>query len=237
MPLQKAVLEKKINLTGDVIQLNFKLETPLNFKAGQFISVKVEDIPSSPCIRGYSISSAPQEHNRISLCVKIVENGRGSNWLNILKEGEHIQFLGPNGKFIFEPDSETKNIIFIATGTGIAPFKSMIEDQLLNKNNSKTKFHLLFGVRYIKDIFYQELFKNLSDQFSNFTYEITVSRPEDLNWKGNTGRVTDLLKNMEISNQKTETYLCGLKDMLTEASSILESKGLSPDKIHLEQYD
>ncbi|MFA7685959.1 MAG: hypothetical protein WCX95_04125, partial [Candidatus Gracilibacteria bacterium] len=113
---------------------------------------------------------------------------------------------------------------------------TMAEDQLFNKNN-QNKFHLLFGVRYIKDLFYTDLFQKLATKFPNFTYEITVSRPEKDNWNGNKGRVTSLLENRQIDTTNTEAYLCGLKDMLTEVTSILESKGLSPEKIHLEQYD
>lgn len=238
MPLQKATLIKKHSLTDDVIQLDFQTSSEISYQAGQFISVKIEDNPTSPCIRGYSISSYPlPSKNYFSLCVKIVENGRGSNWLNQLKENQEIQFLGPNGKFLFEPQPNTKTILFIATGTGIAPLKSMLEDQLINKNNLTQKFHLLFGVRYIKEIFYQDLFQNLANKFPNFTYEITVSRPEEENWSGTKGRVTNLLEKLELDTTSTEAYLCGLKDMLTEVTSILESKGLSLDKVHKEQYN
>ena len=238
MPLQKAALIKKTYLAEGTIQLDFETEASFEFQAGQFISIKVEDNSSSPCIRGYSIASYPHSDNQnkaFSLCVKLVENGRGSNWLNSLKEGQEIQFLGPNGKFLFNPNPDSKNILFIATGTGIAPLKTMIEDQLLNKNN-QNKFHLLFGVRYIKEIFYQDVFQKLADKFSNFTYEITISRPEKEDWSGNKGRVTALLENLKIDTTNTEAYLCGLKYMLTEVTSILESKGLSPDKVHSEQY-
>ena len=211
------------------------LETPFDFEAGQFISVKIED-KDIPCIRGYSIASYPKKENSLSLCVKIIKNGRGSNWLNSLKEGQEMQFLGPNGKFVFEPKSSTKNTLFIATGTGITPFKSMLEDQLLNKNN-QNKFHLLFGVRYINGIFYEDVFKSLAAKFPNFTYDITISRPEKPDWNGNKGRVTALLENLQMDTTSTETYLCGLKAMLTEVSSILESKGMSSENVHKEQYD
>lgn len=236
MSLRRAKLIQKINLTGDVVELVFETAASFDFKAGQFVSVKIEDNPISPCVRGYSIASHPIKSSRkFSLCVKIIENGRGSNWLNSLGKGAEIRFLGPNGKFLFNENFKGKSF-FIGTGTGIAPLKAMIEDQLLNKNN-KNKLHLIFGVRYINGIFYEGIFQKLSEKFPNFTYEITVSRPENPKWAGNIGRVTAFLKKLSVSKNNTEAYLCGLNDMIAETTSILESKGLPPEKIHAEQYD
>ncbi|MFA6917684.1 MAG: FAD-dependent oxidoreductase [Candidatus Gracilibacteria bacterium] len=236
MAIQTAVLTKKTQLTNDVIEFSFETKDRFEFQAGQFISIKITDNQPSPCIRGYSIASAPNKNsNKFTLCVKIIENGRGSNWLNALKQGDEIQFLGPNGKF-FPGENLTEVSLFIATGTGIAPLKAIIEDQLLNKN-TKTKLHLIFGVRYIKDIFYENIFKNLAEKFQNFTYEITISRPENPDWKGNIGRVTAILKNLQIDPENTQAYLCGLKDMLDETTLMLEAKGLSPENIHKEQFD
>lgn len=237
MPLQKAKLIDKASLTSDVVELSFETQTQFSFQAGQFISIKIEDNPASPCIRGYSIASSPNPDspNHFNLCIKLIENGRGTTWLNSLKINDEISFLGPNGKFIFNENSQGTSL-FIGTGTGVAPLKAMIEDQLLNKNNGN-KLHLLFGVRYINGIFYENLFKSLSEKFSNFTYDIIVSRPENPDWKGNPGRVTALLNPLKIDTTNTEVYLCGLKDMLTEVTSILESKGLASERIHKEQYD
>jgi len=152
MPLQTAKLVKKTVLTSDVFELSFGPTAPFSFQAGQFISVKVVDNPASPVIRGYSISSRPiPSSSNFELCVKIVENGRGSNWLNSLKTADEIQFLGPTGKFVFDENFAGTHL-FIATGTGIGPLKAMIEDQLLNKNATK-KLHLIFGVRYMSGVF------------------------------------------------------------------------------------
>jgi len=236
MSLQKAKLVKSTLLTEDILELVFENEKLMDFQAGQFLSVKVEDNPNSPCIRGYSIASAPiQNSKNFTLCVKLLENGRGSNWLKSLEEGSSINFLGPNGKFLFN-ENPVKNSLFVATGAGISPLKAMIEDQLINKKNPN-KLHLIFGVRFIKGIFYEDFFENLHKKFPNFTYEITISRPEKEDPKHKKGRVSDILREATIDPKKTESYLCGLKDMLTEVTSILESKGLSHEKIHFEQYD
>jgi NAD(P)H-flavin reductase len=236
MPLQTAKLLKKIDLTNDVIELSFEPNAPFSFQAGQFISIKVVDNPASPVIRGYSISSKPAlDSSNFELCIKIVENGRGSNWLNSLKPNDEIQFLGPTGKFVFD-ETFTGTSLFIATGTGISPLKAMIEDQLLNKNTTR-KIHLLFGVRYISGVFYGEIFKNLATKFPNFTYELTISRPEKEDYTGNKGRVTDLLRNQQLDPASTKAYMCGLKEMIVEVSTILDQKGLPKDCVLFEQYD
>jgi len=240
MNLNKAVLKKKTFVTRDVVELCFEVFGPANgaeflHKAGQFVSVKVDKI-----FRSYSISSRPQK-NYFELCVKVVENGLASNYLANLEEGNEIEFLGPIGNFTFQKQNESqpqKTTIFIGTGTGIAPLKSIIEDEL--EKGWSGKIYLMYCVRYIKDIFYKEFFEKLAAKHKNFTFDITLSRPEDPSWEksgGKTGRVTDLLRNMQLDPSATETYTCGLKEMVEETTSILQQKGLLSEAIHFERFN
>lgn len=174
-----------------------------------------------------------KKKNEIKLCLKVVEGGRGSHWLESLKIDNEINFIGPSGKFTFKDKKD--NILFIATGTGITPFNSMIEDEL-KKGNTK-KMHLLFGVRYIKNIFYKNFFDDLANQYENFTYDIVLSRPEDDSWQGKTGRVTGILQEMNLNLENTEVYICGLKVMIEDVVNLLKEKGMSEDDIHFEKYD
>ena len=97
--------------------------------------------------------------------------------------------------------------------------------------------HLIFGLRYIKDIFYKDYFEKLAEKYKNFTFEITLSRPEDDTWKGKVGRVTDILNKMPIDTRSTEFYICGLKDMVNEMATILKTKGVPKNAINMEKYD
>ncbi len=136
MSMKKAVIIKNKKLTEDVFELTCKTEEFFEFKAGQFITIKIEDA-ETPCFRAYSISSRPKEKStEFQLCIKAVENGRGSNWLKRRKENDSINFMGPNGKFTFKTTNE-REVLFVAAGVGIAPFKSIIEDQLVKKNNKQ----------------------------------------------------------------------------------------------------
>lgn len=234
MELKKAKLIQKRVLTDDVIELIFEPKDNFKFTAGQFITIKINDKSSSTCFRGYSISSRPSG-NIFELCVKIIPQGRGSNWLNSLKKEDEIEFIGPNGNFIFNTDP-SKKILFIGAGTGIAPLKSIAENELLNGN--KQTISILWGLRYIKDIFYKDYFENLVHVHKNLSFEITLSQPENETWKGKKGRVTEILKN--LSNQNfvdTEAYICGLRHMVEDVKTILKEKGLTEKEIHFEKYD
>lgn len=233
MALRTAKLKGKNQFTKDVIEITFETPDAFTFKAGQFVTFKVSD-KTPPCFRAYSISSSPQNNTQgFSTCLKVLENGRGSNWLNSLKIGDNIEFLGPNGNFLFKGAKD--NVIFIATGTGITPFNAMIDDEL--KRGNKKKMQLLFGLRHVSHIFYQDFFENLAKQHQNFTYDITLTKPENTDWQGKIGRVTDLLKSTALDPQNTEVYICGLKVMIEEVVNILKEKGLPQEHIHFEKYD
>ena len=233
MPLRTASLKEKNQFTPDVIELTFETPDTFAFKAGQFITFKVTD-KMPPCFRAYSISAPPRENgNQFSTCLKVIENGRGSNWLNSLKIDEKIEFMGPNGNFVFKGQKD--NIIFVATGTGITPFNAMISDEL--KKGNKKNIKLLFGLRHISHIFYREFFENLAKQYPNFTCDITLTKPENSDWNGKVGRVTDILRSSDIDVNNTEVYICGLKVMIEEVVSILKEKGMPQENINFEKYD
>lgn len=247
MNLNKATLTKKTALTYDVVELCFKTNSDFIHKAGQFVSVKVPTASRSTTstqpthvFRSYSISSKPTS-GYFELCVKVVENGLASNFLANLSEGNEIEFLGPIGNFGFQNQAQNqpeKLALFIATGTGVAPLKSMIEDEL--EKGNQQKMHLLFGVRYIKDIFYKELFEKLAKEHANFTFDLTLSRPEDESWAksgGKISRVTDLLKTLELDPKTTTAYICGLKDMVLQVTEMLQQKGILPEAIHFERFN
>ncbi|MDA1060864.1 MAG: FAD-dependent oxidoreductase [bacterium] len=233
MPPRVAKLSKKFQFTNDVVELHFESEDLFEFEAGQFVTFIVKDqVP--PCFRAYSISTCPEKNSHhFATCLKVIEGGRGSNWLNNLKIGDELNFIGPSGNFIFQ--NPEKKAFFITTGTGITPFCSMIIDQLQKGN--KNNIHLLFGLRHIKHIFYKELLDELSEKYSNFSYQITLSRPEDESWDGSIGRVTKILEEIDIDTQNTDYYICGLKAMIDEVEEILKKKGVPETSMHVEKYD
>src|SRR6202047_3426656 len=176
------------------------------FVAGQWLSFKTNKPDGEEITRAYSIASSPSEDNRFALCLNRVQDGFMSNFLCDMKEGDEISCQGPFGDFILRPPM--RDTIFIATGTGIAPFRSMlhwllgsipesdrdgrgrpssIEAQARHQGH---QLYLLFGNRTEKDIYYHDEFQRLARDHANFQYLPTLSRgsPE---WKGLRGYVQE----------------------------------------------
>ena len=239
MNLKKATLKKHTPLTYDVFQLDFETDDPaFTYKAGQFVTIRIPQPENSPLtMRSYSIASKPAT-GKFELCVKTMENGVGSNYLNNLQPDKKIEFLGPLGEFTFKSPPD-KKILFIGTGTGLAPLKSILEDELETKNNQQS-IHLLFGVRHIKDLFYQDQLAQLAAKHSNFTYTTTLSQPESEDWAtqgGKIGRVTAHLENLDLDSTNTNVYICGLKDMVLQTTEILQQKGLPKEALYFERFN
>ena len=220
-------------LTPTVFQTSFETHQALSFKAGQFISIVIPGAgPKGRDLRrAYSIASPP-EKSEIELCIKIVEEGPGTSFLRRLRPGDTFRGFAPYGDFVFEPKAN-RNVCFIATGTGLAPFRAMAFSQEFHSNLPPKSFCLL-GVRTEDEVIYQDEF----NQIPGMKFIPTVSRPQG-QWNGYLGRVTDYLralKETEFPWKETEFYLCGNGGMITEVKSILNEKGVDADAIHQEIY-
>ncbi len=232
----QATLAKKTQLTEDVFEFDFQLQKPdsIEFKAGQFVNIKVEDGNPKILFRSYSIMSSPQEKKMIATCIKVVQNGRCSTWLASLNVGTPLTLMGPIGVFKFNEEAKKKTI-FVATGTGITPLRSMIVDQL-EKGRTDQAIHLTWGFRFEKDIFYKNFFDELAKKYSNFSYNIVISRPED-SWTGDRGHVTDWLEKNIDEPTETQVYICGIGAMVTDVKNLCIAKGMDAGDVHFERYD
>jgi ferredoxin-NADP reductase len=221
--LHKIKLLKKTQLTDQVVEFDFEKPQDFNFKSGQFIQVHFE-LGGKNIARSYSISSAP--HSRtLQLCVKLVPNGSGSGYLDNLRVGEEVVIGEPKGHFSSAQISGNK--YFVATGVGVAPMISMLENE---KNNSDSLF-LLFGVRYEKDLFWIDRFENLKKTNSKFNFEATVSRPEE-SWQGKKGRVTEHL----TIDKNANYFICGSLPVVKDVRKKLSENGVSTKCIHIEIF-
>lgn len=238
--------------TGKVIRIEqqtestrrFFIEVPeldaFDFKAGQFVTLDLP-IHEKPArrLRSYSIASCPDGTNVFELCIVLLEGGAGTTYLfNEINEGSEITLRGPVGVFSL-PEHIEKDLFFICTGTGIAPFRSMLQD-IKNKNVPYKSMYLLFGTRYKKDILYFDELKALADSMPNVHYLPTLSRE---NWEGPQGYVHPLYE--AIVNEKRSSdgelpaaqfYLCGWKNMIDEAKEKIMALGYDKKSIHQELY-
>lgn len=217
---------------------HFDFEVPgmetLHFTPGQFISV-VEHEGEKEITRAYSIAS-PRDGNRFSLCLNRVPDGLVSPYLFSLPLGAEITIHEPLGYFTLRHPGHRS--VFVATGTGVAPFRSILLDYL---PQVKPQVTLLFGVRYPKGLLYREEFEQLANDHGSFRFLPTVTRPDE-DWSGRTGRVLAhldealALKNPdEIST--LDVYICGLKEMVDDVRANLKARGFDRKQIIYEKYD
>jgi len=219
-------LEQTQELTRKVYKFSFSIVEDLEFEfqAGQFISIVVAENVK----RYYSIASVPGE-KFLELIVGTSPGGPGSIFFEKIKVGDVVDVLGPLGKFVYQSSGAA---LFIATGTGIAPFASIIKDEL--KKGNQKKIELLFGVRHQQDIFLKDELDELEGKYPNFTYNLTLSRPDE-SWKGKEGRVT-AHDGIILHSIDRDFYICGLKEMIEDVKAMLIGAGVDEKRIFVEMY-
>jgi ferredoxin-NADP reductase len=231
------LIEKK-TLTRDVIEFLFEAEPSFHFQPGQFISIVIPGAgPGGRDLRrAYSIASSPELSRNgksvFELCVKLVEGGPGTTYLNSLKIGEAMTGMAPFGDFVFKA-KPGRHALFISTGTGLAPFRSMALSRIFSENRPEST-RILFGARDEGDLLYTE---ELLTALGSGNLIQALSRSQS-NWCGFKGRVTDWLREnaTTIDWANTEFYLCGNGAMIDEAKQILAGKGVEKTSIHQEVY-
>lgn len=210
-----------------------KLEK-LDFRPGQFITM---DLPiherRRKRWRSYSIANRPDGTNVLELCIAYYEGGLASEYLfKEVKEGDIIKFKGPDGVFCL-PKTVENDLVFVCTGTGIAPFRSMILD-LAARQKIEHKIHLIFGTRREESILYRKEFEQLAAEQANFEYSIALSRAAD--WGGIKGYVHQIYEARYQDKSDVRFYLCGWQYMIDEARERLAKMGFEKEHIIYELY-
>ncbi|KKS61692.1 MAG: Oxidoreductase FAD-binding domain protein, partial [Candidatus Collierbacteria bacterium GW2011_GWF1_42_50] len=164
----------KTNLAGDTWVLGIELEEKADFIPGQFVSLKVNE---EGLRRSYSVASLPNKKN-IELVVDVAPMGVGSKYVLGLKVGDLVEVLGFLGKFVVSDDTllTQKKLLFVGTGAGAAPLKPMIEDLLINKG-FRGQIHLVWGMRFEKDLYWLAELDKLQREYDNFHLDIALSHP------------------------------------------------------------
>ena len=238
---QEAKVIRIIDETKQTRRFRLKLtgQERFDFKPGQFVTL---DLPigekPGKRWRSYSIASWPDESNEIELLIVLLEGGAGSTFLfNDIREGSCVKLRGPQGVFTLDPVIKT-DLYFICTGTGIAPFRSMLH-HIKNHKIPHRKIFLVFGTRTSADLLYFDELKSLEKEIDNFYYLPTLSRET---WEGCCGYVHAVYEDMVKQNLQdgqlppSKFYLCGWKDMITEAKQRILALGFDKRSIVQEVY-
>jgi ferredoxin-NADP reductase len=217
------------------LELEVSGVTRFGFVPGQWLSVKTNTPDGEEMTRAYSIASPPSENGHFAFCLNRVQDGFMSNHLCDLAEGEKITFQGPFGDFILRPP--LRDTVFIATGTGIAPFRSMLQWLLAEPDRHQGRdFWLLFGARHEPDIYYRDEFEQLAGKYANFHFLPTLSRAGD-DWKWLRGYVQQHLGEIVGMRSDMHAYICGLDKMVKANRELLKSLGWDRTSIRYEKYD
>jgi ferredoxin-NADP reductase len=200
------------------------------FVPGQFLSVTAT-IGEDEITRAYSIASPPGG-KRFAFCANLVQAGRLSPFLFHLKPGDEIGFKGPYGAFILRrPVSDS---ILVATGTGIAPFRSVLLAGV--REHPDRRFTLIFGVRHEPSLLYHDEWRALAAELPNFDYRPTLTRPTE-SWTARTGRVQQHVMEALGERRDLDVYICGLREMVDDVRAKLKETGLDRKRIIYEKYD
>jgi glycine betaine catabolism B len=204
-----------------------------DFLPGQFVTLDlpIHEKPNKRW-RSYSIASWPDGSNIFELIIVRNEIGPGTNYLFAeVTIGDEIVFRGPQGIFTL-PEKIDKNLFLICTGTGIAPFRSMIH-YILRHQVPHSDIFLIFGTRTRESLLYFDELKTLSIQHPEFHYIPVLSREK---WEGQTGYVHETYLRLVSNKQPADFFLCGWKNMIDEAKKRIEESGYDKKSIHQEIY-
>ena len=223
------------HLADQVREVTFRLIQPatISFLPGQYLSFTVADFDHIR--RSYSLASSPADRRQVTVCVRAVSGGRGSNYIHRLEIGDHVRFDGPYGEFVLRQGSR-RDVLLVANGTGVAPMMSILR-HLIDAQSARS-VRLYFGLRHVHDMFYQEELDQFARHLPNFQFRYCLSQPYPALWNGFVGRVTDLLAS-EVTQEvvaRSESYLCGGRSMVDDAKAILLARGMPADAIYHEQF-
>ena len=219
------------SLTHDVREIELRLLEPsaIHFSPGQFVSFEIAREGHLSVTRAYSIASPASRKQSIDLLLNRVPGGPGSEYLFSLREGGATTFKGPVGSFTLR--TGTRDLLFVATGTGIAPLRSMLWS--LAEAGSSRAITLFWGLRSERDLYYQDELEQLRLRLPHSSLTTTLSRPAG-QWRGAGGRVSQLVEARVANVTTLDVFLCGNAAMIRDVRGILRAKGLCP--IHTEEY-
>lgn len=202
----------------------FSLEDEIRFRPGQFVSVQVgTDANENPVLRSYSIASPPWRRGEIALVLRMIEGGVGTRFFQALTPGERVRFTGPMGFFVNEL-LHPGDVVYAATGTGIAPILPMIQEVLDRPEEGAVS--LFWGLRHEADLFWQRELDDLGRRYGRVRVHVYLSQP-GAGWPGQRGRISGPVLDLLPRLRAPTFYLCGNGQMIDELKAKLQERGVN----------
>lgn len=235
----RGIVEQIRSLTHDMKELRIRLIEPerIEFVAGQYVQLEAPEYPGNPepVYRAYSISSVPDSQDCIELIIRLVPGGICTTWVfEHLTEGDEVTFNGPYGDFrLTDSDGE---MIWVAGGSGMAPFWSMIRH--MKAHNIARPCRYFFGAVGKRDLFLVDELKQLQQELEWFEFIPALSGEVDVDeWSGERGLVTEVMNSRIEDISALEAYLCGSSGMIDAAAAVLKKMGLGEDRIFYDKFE
>ncbi|RDL53019.1 Benzoate 1,2-dioxygenase electron transfer component [Ensifer sp. M14] len=222
-----AATVSRVNPHNDAaIVLELDVDAAPAFLAGQYANI---DVPGSGQSRSYSFSTAPGQ-GRIGFLIKKIPGGLMSNWLEHAEIGTTLQLTGPLGSFYLR--EVQRPLLFIAGGTGLAPFLSMLE--VLARENSTQRIHLIYGVTRDLDLVLVDEIEAYTKLLANFSFTTVVA--EETSSHPRKGWVTQHMPAEMLNDGDVDVYLCGPPPMVDAVRGHFDENGVTPNSFHYEKF-
>ncbi len=226
------------DLTHDIKLFRFKLVEPpdINYIPGQYMQLLAPAYEKSKeeVYRAYSIASNPSDKNIVDFIIRLVPGGICTTYcFEYLKTGNDVKMNGPYGKFRLT-DTDTE-MIWIAGGSGMAPFVSFLHHMKNTNNRRKVTFY--FGANKVKELFLLNEMKLFEKDLPNFKFVPVIYKPdEDERWDKDTGLVTEAVGRRNENLANIEGYLCGSPGMIDASIKVLKQLGMNEEKIYYDKF-
>jgi ferredoxin--NADP+ reductase len=215
------------------------LGEPFPFEPGQYATLGLVNETGKLIQRPMSVSSSADDLSEYEFFIRLVEGGEFTTLLWDIGLGDPINIKGPKGKFMLQPDG--RRCLFVASGTGLAPFMSMLDT--LRERGETRDIALLHGVSYDHDLAWRDELTELANGGGGLPlrYVATVSRPQACpDWTGCVGRVEAILESQldeqGLTAENTTMYLCGNPEMVSAVEEIAAARGFEPERVRKELY-
>lgn len=227
-------------LTHEIKNLEMDILDPeegIKFKPGQYVQLEVPkyDKTKETEFRAYSISSDSSRHDKLGLVITKIPEGAVTTYVHeYLKIGDELTLYGPYGDFYLK-DSD-RDILLIATGSGLAPMISILHQ--IERENIKRGTTLFFGAKTRDDLYFYEKLREFEKNINSFKFYPVLSRAEDdTSWEGEKGRVTNLIEKFIHDNAEIDVYLCGAPPMIESCMDILIKKGIPEKQMCFDKFE
>lgn len=207
----------------------------------------LQTVVEEPVIRAYSMACHPAEKGTVMMNIRIAtpppnvpgaKPGLCSSYVFSLKAGDKARISGPYGEFFI--NETEREMCYIGGGAGMAPMRSHIF-HLFHTQKTNRKVTFWYGARSRREMFYEDDYNGISEEFDNFSWNVALSDPQEGdNWEGYTGFIHQVLYDNYLAHHddptEVEYYLCGPPMMIDAAINMLDSIGVEPEMIRYDKF-